>query len=91
MITKDNIKKLLSALRFEQENDIFTKFYEGVERPLKVDVRKEHFHYKDIGITVDRETTSNFSEPENFLPEPGRICGTRSSEDGETGRAFQRV
>lgn len=67
MITKDNIKKLLSALRFEQENDIFTKSYEGVELPLKVDVRKEHFHYKDIGITVDRETTSNFSEPENFV------------------------
>ena len=67
MITKDNIKKLLSALRFEQENDIFTKFYEGVERPLKVDVRKEFFYYKEIGITVGRETTSNFAEPENFV------------------------
>ena len=67
MITKDNIKKLLSALRFEQENDIFTKSYEGVGLPLKVDVRKEHFHYKEIGITVGRETTSNFSEPENFV------------------------
>ena len=67
MITKDNIKKLLSALRFEQENDIFTKSYEGVERPLKVDVRKEFFYYKEIGITVGRETTSNFAEPENFV------------------------
>ena len=67
MITKDNIKKLLSALRFEQENDIFTKSYEGVGLPLKVDVRKEHFHYKEIGITVGRETTSNFSESENFV------------------------
>ena len=67
MITKDNIKKLLSALRFEQENDIFTKSYEGVELPLKVDVRKEFFYYKEIGITVGRETTSNFAEPENFV------------------------
>ena len=67
MITKDNIKKLLSALRFEQENDIFTKSYEGVERPLKVDVRKEFFYYKEIGITVGRETTSNFAECSSVL------------------------
>lgn len=67
MITKDNIKKLLSVLHFEQDGDVFTKSYEGVDLPLKVDVRNEHFHYKEIGITVGRETTSNFSEPENFV------------------------
>ena len=67
MITKDNIKKLLSVLHFKQDGDVFTKSYEGVNTPLKVDVRNEHFHYKDIGITVGRETTSNFSEPENFV------------------------
>ena len=67
MITKDNIKKLLSVLHFEQEDDVFTKSYESVGLPLKVDVRNEHFHYKEIGITVGRETTSNFSEPENFV------------------------
>lgn len=67
MITKDNIKKLLSALNFEQDGDMFTKSYEGVRSPLKVDVRNEHFYYKEIGITVGRETTSNFSEPENFV------------------------
>lgn len=67
MITKDNIKKLLSVLHFKQDGDVFTKSYEGVNNPLKVDVRNEHFHYKDIGITVGRETTSNFSEPENFV------------------------
>lgn len=67
MITKDNIKKLLSVLRFEQDGDTFTKSYESVGSPLKVDVRNEHFHYKEVGITVGRETTSNFSEPENFV------------------------
>lgn len=67
MITKDNIKKLLSALNFEQDGDMFTKSYEGVRSLLKVDVRNEHFYYKEIGITVGRETTSNFSEPENFV------------------------
>lgn len=67
MITKDNIKKLLSALRFEQEDNVFTKLYEGVRTPLKVDIKNEHFYYKEFGITVGRETTSNFSEPENFV------------------------
>ncbi len=67
MITKDNIKKLLSALRFKQDSDLFIKSYECIGSPLKVDIKNEHFHYKEIGITVGRETTSNFSEPENFI------------------------
>lgn len=67
MITKDNIEKILPILGFEQDGDVFIKSYEGVGSPLKVDVRNEHFHYKEAGITVGRETTSNFSEPENFV------------------------
>lgn len=66
-MTKDNIKKLLAALHFQQNGDVFIKSYEGVACPLKVDVRNGHFHYKEIGVTVGRETTSNFSEPENFV------------------------
>lgn len=67
MITKDNIKKILSILCFEQEGDVFIKSYENVSAPLKVDVRNERFYYEEVGITVGRETTSNFSEPENFV------------------------
>lgn len=67
MITKDNIKKILSILCFEQEGDVFIKSYEDVSVPLKVDVRNERFYYEEVGITVGRETTSNFSEPENFV------------------------
>ncbi len=67
MITKDNIRKLFTVLHFEQEGDIYTKSYEGSAFPLKVDVKNEHFHYDEIGITVGRETTSNFSDPENFV------------------------
>ncbi|MDO4311115.1 MAG: N-6 DNA methylase [Prevotella sp.] len=67
MMTKDNIKELLSALRFEQEDNVFTKLYEGIRTPLKVDIKNEQFYYKEVGITVGRETTSNFSEPENFV------------------------
>lgn len=48
MMTKDNIKKLLAALHFQQNGDVFIKSYEGVACPLKVDVRNEHFHYKEI-------------------------------------------
>jgi len=67
MITKDNITDLLSALRFEQDGDLFMKSYEGVGAPLIVDTKNGHFRYREIGITVGRETTSNFSEPENFV------------------------
>lgn len=67
MITKDNIKKILSILCFEQDGDVFIKSYENVSVPLKVDVRNERFYYEEVGITVGRETTSNFSEPENFV------------------------
>lgn len=67
MITKDNIIQLLSTLHFEQDGNIFRKYYEGVDTPLVVDVKNERFHYKEIGITVIRDTTSNFSEPENFV------------------------
>lgn len=67
MITKDNIKKILSILCFEQDGDVFIKSYENVSAPLKVDVRNERFYYEEVGITVGRETTSNFSDPENFV------------------------
>ena len=46
---------------------MFIKSYEDVSVPLKVDVRNERFYYEEVGITVGRETTSNFSEPENFV------------------------
>ena len=47
MITKDNIKKILSILCFEQEGDVFIKSYEDVSVPLKVDVRNERFYYEE--------------------------------------------
>lgn len=68
MITKDNINKLLSVLGFSTEDSkIYSKTYEQTGTNLSVDISKEHFHYTEAGITVGRETTSNFSEPENFV------------------------
>lgn len=67
MITKSDIKKLLSLLGFTQEENLFSKIYESAGVTLKVDVASEHIFYAEANITVGRETTSNFSEPENFV------------------------
>ena len=68
MITQDNIKKLLSVLGFSTEDSkIYSKTYEQAGITLSVNITNEHFHYTEAGITVGRETTSNFSEPENFV------------------------
>ena len=68
MITRDNIKKLLSVLGFSTEDSkIYSKTYEQAGITLSVNIPNEHFHYTEAGITVGRETTSNFSEPENFV------------------------
>ena len=68
MITKDNINKLLSVLGFSTEDSkIYSKTYEQAGITLSVNIPNEHFHYTEAGITVGRETTSNFSEPENFV------------------------
>ena len=68
MITQDNIKKLLSVLGFSTEDSkIYSKAYEQAGITLSVNIPNEHFHYTEAGITVGRETTSNFSEPENFV------------------------
>ena len=68
MITQDNIKKLLSVLGFSTEDSkIYSKTYEQAGITLSVNIPNEHFHYTEAGITVGRETTSNFSAPENFV------------------------
>ena len=68
MITKDNIKKLLYVLGFSTgDSKIYSKTYEQAGTTLSVNISNEHFHYTEAGITVGRETTSNFSDPENFV------------------------
>ena len=67
MITKSNIRTLLELLGFSQNGNVYIKRYEDIGATLKVDVASEHIFYKESGITVGRETTSNFSEPENFV------------------------
>lgn len=68
MITRDNITDILLARGFTQEGNCFTKQYDNAVQPLKVDVSGNgKIFYEDCGIEVGRDTTSNFSDPENFV------------------------
>lgn len=67
MITKSDIKKLLNILGFSEEDNLYVKKYKEAEVVLKVDVKNERILYNEAKISVGRETTSNFAEPENFV------------------------
>lgn len=64
MITKQNFKNLLIHLGFEENKNIFNKKIRGHE--LKADFNSEKLIYPN-GLTAQRETTKNFSQPENFV------------------------
>lgn len=65
---KNNIHELLTLLKFKQEGNIYTKRYSDAFSPLKVNIEGDgHIYYKECGITVGRETTSNLLEPENLV------------------------
>ena len=67
-MTKDNIKELLNLLEFEHDGNIYTKKYENVNEPLKVDISGDgHIFYRECGISISRETTCNLLEPENLV------------------------
>lgn len=65
---KNNIRELLELLKFKQEGNIYTKRYSDAFSPLKIDIEGDgHIYYRECGITVGRETTSNLLEPENLV------------------------
>ncbi|MFN9601478.1 MAG: hypothetical protein ACK56T_20890, partial [Dolichospermum sp.] len=69
---KTKIKSLISHLGFiEQESDIFQQNYLKIytnhkNYVIKVNFATEKIDYGDK-ISVEDETTSNFSQPENFV------------------------
>ena len=66
MITKNNLKDLLTTLGFTDEGNIFKKSIGGAD--LKVDFSKPSIIYpEDKGLIVNRQDTCNFSQPENFV------------------------
>ena len=68
MITKDNLKKVLSFLGFEKETvgEYYSKIYSTCS--IHVDFDNETLIYpEDKGLVVNDKTTSNFSHNENFV------------------------
>ena len=65
MITKDNLKEVLSSLGFSKSGDIFSKNY-AVGVDISVDFKTKKIIYPKE-IKKGDETTSNFSGPENFV------------------------
>lgn len=67
-MTKGNIKELLNLLEFEHDGNIYTKKYENVNEPLKIDISGDgHIFYRECGISIGRETICNLLEPENLV------------------------
>jgi hypothetical protein len=66
MITKDNLKQVLTVLNFEQASvgEFYTRQYETCS--VSVDFDNELIIYPNE-VTVNDKTTSNFSHNENFV------------------------
>ena len=68
MITKDNLKTLLLALKFEQNGNQYSKTFADSEAVLTVDFDKNCLIYpEDQGLTIHERQTCNFSANENFV------------------------
>lgn len=66
MIKKENIKQLLSILKFnELENGTYYKGYGEIDSII-VDIEKEEINWP-VNLIVNDKTTSNFEHPENFV------------------------
>lgn len=68
MITKENLKKVLSFLGFEKEavGEYYSKIYSTCS--VHVDFDNEALIYpENKGLVINDKTTSNFSHNENFV------------------------
>jgi type I restriction enzyme M protein len=68
MITKDNFRNVLLALRFEQRSNHFSKNFAETGSSLEVDFDKQLLIYPESsGLKVNERQTCNFSSNENFV------------------------
>jgi len=70
LITVDNLKKVLEELHYvaTKDKNIYIKEYIDFNCVIKVDFKNKTITYpKEQGMIIHRETTCNFSEPENFV------------------------
>ena len=69
MITKDNLRNLLTCLGFQQSEtvqDEMNLHFDNTSCTIAVDFSNEKIIYPE-GIEADRDTTKNFSANENFV------------------------
>jgi len=69
MITKDNLRNLLTCLGFQQSDTVQDKMamhFNNTNCTIAVDFSNEKIIYPE-GIEADRDTTKNFSANENFV------------------------
>ena len=69
MITKDNLREFLACIGFKQSDTIkdeMTLHFDKVNCSICIDFTYGKIIYPD-GIEADRNTTKNFSAPENFV------------------------
>lgn len=69
MITKNNLKQMLQLQGFSKiTENIYEKKYTNVDCSIEVDFSAEKIEYPiNKGFKIGRETTCNFSAPENFV------------------------
>lgn len=69
MITKDNLRSLLTSLGFQQTDSVLDEMslhFDNQNCSVTVDFTNEKIVYPE-GIDADRDTTKNFSHNENFV------------------------
>lgn len=70
MITIDNLKKVLEELHYvaARDKNIYIREFIEFNCVIKVDFKNKKITYpEEQGMIIHRETTCNFSEPENFV------------------------
>lgn len=70
MITKDNLRDVLTALEFDYNKsaDTYYRAFIGKKSEIRVDFKNQSISYPETeGFKVWDRTTCNFSHPENFV------------------------
>lgn len=88
MITIDNLRPLLATLGYNKTKgatEVWIRSFEASSSMIIVDFEEETIRYPE-GLKVNRETTTNFSQPENFVV---LECITRLLSLGYTPRQLE--
>lgn len=88
MITIDNLRPLLATLGYNKTKgttEVWIRSFEASSSMIIVDFEERTIRYPE-GLKVNRETTTNFSQPENFVV---LECITRLLSLGYTPRQLE--